>query len=71
MKNSWLKTPDAPATLGQKKMILILQDRITKVKLVKGGEVKTIEDLTMGEADLVIKKLSKIKNKPDGKNREK
>lgn len=62
MKKSWFKDPNAPATLGQMKTIRILlrSKDLTETWLHKGIR-KWIKELTMGEADQVIKKLSIIK----------
>lgn len=61
MKKSWIIDPKALATDGQKRLISILIEKIPKVQMVKNGEIKSIDELTMGEADQVIKKLSNIK----------
>jgi len=70
MKN-WIINPNYPATDGQKKLISILIEKVPNLKMLKNGEIKSIDELTMGEADKVIKKLSKIKIKPNGENNNK
>jgi len=70
MKN-WIINPNDPATDGQKRLISILIEKLPNLKMLKNGEVKSIDELTMGEADQVIKKLSKIKIKPNGENNNK
>jgi hypothetical protein len=70
--NRWLINPDAPATDGQKRIIKIMlrSKDLTEYWLHRGIN-KWINELTMGEADRVIKKLSKIKKNQNGGSKRK
>jgi hypothetical protein len=67
--NRWLINPNAPATPGQKKTIKLILDskKFTEYQFLTATG-KVIDQLTMKQADIAIKKLSKIKTKPNGKN---
>lgn len=67
--NHWLKNPNEPITNGQKKTIdiLLASKNLTEYWLHKGIN-KWIKELTMGEADQVIRKISKIKRVSSNKD---
>ena len=64
IKKSWIKNPDAPVTDGQQRFIraMLKSKNLSEYWLMQGIK-KYIKQLTMGEANIVINKLSKIKSK--------